>query len=157
MGPASLQLLRCCCAMVARGRAQGGMSGGARAGCGRKKTKEGPTRKEKSQKRKEKAKLLASLKECCDPVKAAAARKEQRLATVKLMPMQRANVEQLSKLEAARAVSEKRKRERTLPQYILDEWQRDDKEKAAKAAAAAAPPKPNSIMAFFAKATVAGA
>ena len=145
MGPASLQLLRCCCAMVARGRAQGGMSGGARAGCGRKKTKEGPTRKEKSQKRKEKAKLLASLKECCDPVKATAARKEQRLATVKLMPMQRANVEQLSKLEAARAVSEKRKRERTLPQYILNEWQRDDKEKAAKAAAAAAPPKPNSI------------
>ena len=154
MGPASLQLLRCCCAMVARGRAQGGMNGGARAGCGRKKTKEGPTRKEKSQKRKEKAKLLASLKECCDPVKAAAARKEQRLATVKLLPqemqpMQRANVESLSKLEAARAVSEKRKRERTLPQYILDEWQRDDKEKAAKAAAAAAPPKPGSITTFY--------
>ena len=63
----------------------------------------------------------------------------------------------IAKLEAARAVSEKRKRERTLPQYILNEWQRDDKEKAAKAAAAAAPPKPNSIMAFFAKATVAGA
>ena len=144
--------------MVARGRAQGGMSGGARAGCGRKKTKEGPTRKEKSQKRKEKAKLLASLKECCDPVKAAAALKEQRLASVKLMPQElqplhRANVESLSKLEAARAVSEKRKRERTLPQYILDEWQRDDKEKAAKAAAAAAPPKPGSITTFFKPAT----
>ena len=65
-----------------------GMSGGARAGCGRKKTKEGPTRKEKSQKRKEKAKLLAAMKECCDPVKAAAAHKEQRLATINLLPQE---------------------------------------------------------------------
>ena len=33
--------------MPGKGRMSGGMSGGARAGCGRKRTKEGPTRTEK--------------------------------------------------------------------------------------------------------------
>ena len=142
--------------MAGKGRNGGGMSGGARAGCGRKRTKAGPSRKEQSDARKANAKLLASLKEYCDPVKAAAVRKEQNLALVEqlseeLQPLHRANVEMISKYEEAQAKVEYRKRQRTLPRYILNEWDTEDKEKAAKVAAAAAPPKAGTIQSFFLK------